>query len=438
MLEEVRVINHVGWVSRVMGLVVESVGPESKVGELCRIMNGEPGGILAEVIGFDEDRVLMMPYMEVSKIRKGSEVIGLGKGFRVYVGEELLGRVLNGLGEGMDGKEDIIDSRDQYELYHEGPCPLDRVKVEEVLETGVSCIDGMLTVGKGQRMGIFAGTGVGKSSLLGMIARNSRADVNVIGLIGERGREVRDFIEKDLGEEGLKKSVLVVSTGDNAAIMRVRAGFVATAIAEYFRDCGKDVVLMVDSLTRLARAQREVGLSLGEVGTTRGYPASVYSLLGKLIERVGGMRVGSITGFYTVLVEGDDFNEPISDNVRGFLDGHIHLSRRLSNEGYYPAVDLLNSMSRLAIDLVSKRCMEKMRSVRELLALYKEYEDLILIGAYARGGNAKVDKAIQMYGVIKELFRQDLDEVGGMEETFGKLFELFGDRFEGLVDSLKG
>ena len=423
-VQEIRLINPVGRVHRVRGCLVESFGPESRIGEICRITTSNGRIVLAEVVGFEGRRVFLVPYSGVETIDSGSEVVALGQGLTIHVGSDLLGRVLNGLGEGIDGKEDLHLTQ-RYPIYREPPSPLERIGIRDVFATGIRSIDALLTLGKGQRVGIFSGAGVGKSSLLGMIARSSKADVNVVGLIGERGREVRDFIEQDLGEEGLRKSVVVVSTGDAAPIMRVRSAFLATAVAEYFRDCGNDVLLMMDSLTRFARAQREVGLSLGEPPTMRGYPVSVYSLIPRLIERAGALAKGSITALYTVLVEGEDFNEPIADNVRGYLDGHIHLSKKLADSGYYPAIDILGSISRLMPQLLSERYQDCVRKVREVLSVYRENEDLILIGAYVPGTNPHLDYAMKMIGTIQDLFRQKIGESFPFQDTINRLCALF-------------
>ncbi len=424
-LEGVSPIKYIGKVHQVIGLTVESIGPQTELGELCTIITSHKE-ILAEVVGFKDKKIILMPFSDIESVSLGCEVIASGTALKVTVSDDLLGRVLDGLGKPIDGKEEIF-SATHNSIYNTPPGPLERRRITKPLSTGIKAIDGVLTVGEGQRLGIFAGTGVGKSTLLGMIARHSNADVNVIGLVGERGREVRDFIEKDLGDEGLRRSVIVVSTSDTAPLMRIKAAFVTTTIAEYFRDQGKNVVLMMDSVTRFARALREVGLAVGEPPTTRGYTPSVYTTIPKLIERAGTSQKGSITAFYTVLVEGDDMNEPVSDNVRGVLDGHIVLSRGLATKSYYPAIDILESISRLSIDLLSSRCIEYVNKIREILAVYRESEDLIMIGAYVKGSNPKVDHAITMVERIAELFKQKIDEFLPIEETFRQVFLLFDD-----------
>jgi flagellum-specific ATP synthase len=365
-----------------------------------------------------------MPLGERSGIELGSEVIALGKEMKIKVGEDLLGRVLDALGRPMDGKGPI-EGETEYPLDREPPPPLDRKPIREVLPLGIKAIDGVLTCGKGQRVGIFAGSGVGKSTLLGMIARYAQSDVNVIALVGERGREVKEFIEKDLGEEGLRRSCLVVATSDKAPLLRIKAAFCATAIAEYFRDKGKDVLFLMDSVTRLAMAQRELGLAVGEPPTTRGYTPSVFTLLPRLMERTGNSQQGSITALYTVLVEGDDMNEPIADAVRAILDGHIVLSRNLSFEGHYPSIDVLQSVSRLMPDITDKRQQHMAQKLREVLATYREAEDLINIGAYERGSNPRIDYALAMIDRVREFLRQEIEESFSWEETQALLFQLF-------------
>ncbi|MDH4130152.1 MAG: FliI/YscN family ATPase, partial [Spirochaetota bacterium] len=378
----------------------------------------------AEVVGIKDKKVILMPYEDIEGIRPGCDVIASGASLKIPVSDELLGRIIDGIGKPIDGKEAVYSSV-EYPIYNTPPKPLERKRINKPLSTGIKAIDAMLTVGEGQRMGIFAGTGVGKSTLLGMIARHSNADVNVIGLVGERSREVRDFIEKDLGKEGLKRSVVVVATSDTSPLMRIKAAFLTTSIAEYFRDQGKNVVLMMDSVTRFARAQREIGLSVGEPPTTRGYTPSVYSMIPKLIERTGTSKSGSITSFYSVLVEGDDFSEPISDNVRGVLDGHINLSRNLASKGYYPAIDLLDSISRLAVDLVSPNYYQYTQKIKQVLAIYKDAEDLINIGAYVKGSNPKIDYSISMIDKVNDAFTQGINEYLPIEVTCRKIVELF-------------
>jgi flagellum-specific ATP synthase len=410
-----------------VGIIVESNGPPCGVGELCEIYpdsghTTQP--VLAEVIAFRDNRTLLMPFGPVSDIKPGSEVVTTGSSLRVHVGEELLGRVLDGLGRPLDGKGPIRAER-KAATSSEPPHPLARNRITEPLSLGIRAIDGLLTVGKGQRVGIFAGSGVGKSTLLGMISRNTAADVNVIGLIGERGREVREFIEKDLGAEGLARSVVVVATSDQIPIIRLRGAQVATTIAEYFRDKGLDVLLMMDSVTRIAWAQREIGLASGEPPTTRGYTPSVFAFLPRLLERSGCSSRGSITGLYTVLVEADDMNEPIADTVRGILDGHIVLSRELAARNHYPAIDVLASVSRLMNDVTTPEHRSLAGRLRDVLATYRASEDLINIGAYSAGSNPKIDLAISKIDAINGFLKQRVDERVSFEATVNALRELF-------------
>lgn len=413
--------------TQVVGIIVESNGPPCGVGELCEIYpdsghTTQP--VLAEVIAFRDNRTLLMPFGPVSDIKPGSEVVTTGSSLRIHVGEELLGRVLDGLGRPLDGKGPIRAER-KASTSSEPPHPLARNRITEPLSLGIRAIDGLLTVGKGQRVGIFAGSGVGKSTLLGMISRNTAADVNVIGLIGERGREVREFIEKDLGAEGLARSVVVVATSDQIPIIRLRGAQVATTIAEYFRDKGLDVLLMMDSVTRIAWAQREIGLASGEPPTTRGYTPSVFAFLPRLLERSGCSSRGSITGLYTVLVEADDMNEPIADTVRGILDGHIVLSRELAARNHYPAIDVLASVSRLMNDVTTPEHRSLAGRLRDVLATYRASEDLINIGAYSAGSNPKIDFAISKIDAINSFLKQRVDERVSFEATVNALRELF-------------
>ncbi len=414
-------VRHNGRVSQVIGVLVESCGPNCGVGEICEIHNkrNEPP-VLAEVVGFKESRTLLMPFGIVSDIRPGSPVIATGSSLRVAVGKELLGRVLDGLGNPLDQKPPIAREADITAVC-QPPHPLSRNRIKEPLTFGVRAIDGLLTIGKGQRIGIFAGSGVGKSTLMGMIARNTSADVNVIALIGERGREVRDFLEKDLGEEGLARSVVIVATSDQVPVVRLRGAQVATGIAEYFRDCGLDVLLMMDSVTRVAWAQREIGLASGEPPTTRGYTPSVFATLPQLLERAGTSSKGSITGLYTVLVEGDDMNEPVADTVRGILDGHIVLSRALAAKNHYPAIDVLSSVSRVMPDVTSKEHRTSAGKLRDVLATYKSNEDLINIGAYAQGSNSSVDYAISKIDEVNAFLKQAVDDPTDFETTVSQL-----------------
>ncbi|MCL6471319.1 MAG: flagellar protein export ATPase FliI [Firmicutes bacterium] len=426
-VRKISAIKQNGKVIQVVGLVIESCGPAAQVGELCHIQisRNEPP-VAAEVVGFKENRVLLMPLGEMSGIKPGSEVVASGRSLSVGVGSALLGRVIDGLGRPIDGKGPILTSK-EYPLHNKPPDPLTRKRISEHLALGVRAIDGILTCGKGQRIGIFAGSGVGKSTLLGMIARNTEADINVIGLIGERGREVRDFIEKDLGEEGLSRSVVVVATSDQPALIRLKGAFTATAIAEYFRDQGNDVMLMMDSVTRFAMAQREVGLAIGEPPATRGYTPSVFALLPKLLERSGTASRGTTTGLYTVLVEADDMNEPIADAVRSILDGHIVLSRRLASQNHYPAIDILQSVSRVMPDIVSKDHMVVAGQLRDTLATYQEAEDLINIGAYVSGSNPKIDYAIELIDTVRAFLKQDVDEKEDFVRTVEHLESIFKD-----------
>jgi flagellum-specific ATP synthase len=413
-----------GCVRQVIGLVIESDGPTVSIGETCLIENGsDASAVRCEVVGFRDKKVLLMPLGDISGISPGCRVIAAREQFTVNVGHELLGRVINGLGQPIDGKGPINASGSRM-VSQSAPHPLKRKRISKPLATGIRSIDSMLTCGRGQRVGVFSGSGVGKSVLLGMVARNSEADVNVIALIGERGREVRDFLDKDLKEEGLKKSVVVTVTSDQASLIRVKGAMTATAIAEYFRDLGLDVMLMMDSVTRVAMSQREIGLAIGEPPTSKGYTPSVFAMLPRLLERSGTAEVGSITGLYAVLVEGDDMTEPIADAVRSILDGHIVLSRKLAHQNHYPAVDVLDSVSRLMIDVVSPEHRAAANRLRETLAIYRENEDLINIGAYVKGSNPKIDLAIERMPVINEFLRQDLDEASDFSATVEKLTKL--------------
>lgn len=416
-----------GKVSQVVGVVIESRGPAARLGEVCEIQvsrNAPP--LLAEIVGFRENHVLLMPLGDMEGIGLGSDVIARGVSMKVRVGQGLLGRVLDGLGRPIDGLGPL-ETEDEMLVSRTPPSALKRQRIRESLAFGVKAIDGLLTCGRGQRIGIFAGSGVGKSTLLGMIARNTEADVNVIGLIGERGREVRDFLEKDLGPEGLAKSVVVVATSDQNALVRLKGAMVTTTIAEHFRDKGKDVMLMMDSVTRVAWAQREIGLAVGEPPTTRGYTPSVFALLPKLLERSGTAASGSITGLYTVLVEGDDMNEPVADSVRSTLDGHIVLSRDLAHRNHYPAIDILASVSRLMPDIVPEEHLKAAGRLRDLLATYKSAEDLINIGAYADGSNPKIDYAKAHIEEATAFLKQGIDDAAPFAETTSRLKDLFGD-----------
>ncbi|WP_131919041.1 flagellar protein export ATPase FliI [Heliophilum fasciatum] len=414
-----------GKVSQVIGLVVQADGPGANLGEICLLSTRDGRErVRAEVVGFREKKTLLMPFGEMTGIGPGSQVLATGDVLRIHVGDAMLGRVIDGLGYPLDGKS-FWEARQAYPLVAQPPSPLTRARISEVLPLGVKAIDGLLTCGRGQRLGIFAGSGVGKSTLLGMIARNTTADVNVIGLIGERGREVREFIEKDLGPEGLARSVVVVATSDQPALVRLKGAFVATAIAEYFRDQGRDVLLMMDSVTRFAMAQREVGLAVGEPPATRGYTPSVFAMLPKLLERSGTADKGTITALYTVLVDGDDMNEPIADAVRGILDGHIVLSRNLAAQNHYPAIDVLSSVSRVMIQLVDEKHRAAAAQLRQVLATYREAKDLIDIGAYQRGANERIDFAIARVDDCRRFLCQGIDERNSFADTVGRMQNLF-------------
>jgi flagellum-specific ATP synthase len=413
-----------GRVTQVVGLVVESEGPSAHLGDICYIYNrGGDDAVLAEVVGFKQQLLLLMPLGELGRIGQGSRVINSHRSLTVAVGRSLLGRVLDPLGQPIDGLGPI-DSQKRYPVHRTPPAAMQRRRIREPLTFGVRAIDGLLSVGHGQRVGIFAGSGVGKSTLLGSIARGSSADVNVVALIGERGREVREFIERDLGPEGLSRSVVVVATSDQPAVVRLKGALAATAIAEYFRDQGKHVMLMMDSLTRFAWAQREIGLAIGEPPTTRGYTPSVIAMLPRLLERAGNSETGSITGLYTVLVEGDDLNEPVADAARSILDGHIVLKRELAAFGHYPAIDVLGSVSRLMNDIVDPSHRSAAQAVRELIATYKSSEDLIQLGAYVAGSNPQVDRAIALRPEVQKFLIQQPEERTEWEDTTQRLKEL--------------
>jgi flagellum-specific ATP synthase len=409
LIERARLVRGVGKIQRVTGLLIESVGPEVTLGEICYIITRSQEQIHAEVVGFRDEIVILMPFGSIHGVAPGSRVISTGSRLRVKVGEVVLGRVIDPLGQPLDGKG-AIECSEFYEVDREPPNPIERPPIDDILTLGIRSIDGCLTCGSGQRLGVFAGSGVGKSTLMGMIARNTEADINVIALVGERGREVREFIEKSLGEEGLKRSVVVVATSSEPAIVRLKAAFVATAIAEYFRDQGLNVMLMMDSVTRFALAQRELGLSIGEPPTTRGYPPSVFQLLPRLFERAGRSAQGTITGFYTVLVEGGDMDEPVADAVRGLLDGHIVLSRDLAQRGHFPAISILESTSRLMFEIIDDEHIQAQAALRELLAAYEDARDLINIGAYQKGSNRKIDTAIEKMDQIEGFLRQHVYE----------------------------
>lgn len=426
-LKEKNYFNRYGKVAKVVGLTIESLGPDAKLNDVCKIMIDQNADtyVMAEVVGFRDKCLLLMPFENVEGIGAGCIVINTGHPLSVVVGDNVLGHTLDGLGRPTDGAP--LEHAKEYPVEAMPPDPMDRVIIRDVLPLGVKAVDGLITVGKGQRIGIFAGSGVGKSTLMGMFARNTRADINVIALIGERGREVREFIENDLGEEGMKRSVVVVATSDKPALIRNKAAKTATAIAEYFRDQGKDVLLMMDSLTRFCMAQREIGLASGEPPVTRGYPPSIYSEMPKLLERAGNSDKGSITGLYTVLVDGDDFNEPITDTARSILDGHIVLSRRLAQKNHYPAIDVLASISRCMSSIAAPQHKAAAGKLRNVLGTYHEAEDLINIGAYKNGSNAEIDYAIQKIGFVNQFLMQGTTEKFSFEDISDRLEELFSD-----------
>lgn len=424
-LAERSYVCQLGKVAKVVGLTIESIGPEAKLNDLCLIKSDtreEP--VKAEVVGFRDDRVLLMPYDDVEGVSLGSWVKNTGCPLQVSASEDLLGRTLGGTGEPIDHSELPGGSR-SYSVEAPAPDPLTRQMIEDALPLGVKAVDGLITVGKGQRIGIFAGSGVGKSTLMGMFARNTKADINVIALIGERGREVREFIERDLGPEGMKRSVVVVATSDKPALIRSKAAKTATALAEYFRDQGKDVLLMMDNLTRFCMAQREIGLASGEPPVSRGYPPSVYSEMPKLLERAGNTDKGSITGLYAVLVDGDDFNEPISDTARGILDGHIVLSRSMAQHNHYPAIDVLQSISRVMSAVADEEHKAVAGQMKDVLATYREAEDLINIGAYKAGSNPKIDFAIEKIDAINSFLQQGVNEKFLFDDIVEQMKEIF-------------
>ncbi|MHB9291425.1 putative flagellum-specific ATP synthase [Hollandina sp. SP2] len=424
--EQVDTIKYVGHVTKVQGLLIESRGPVGIIGELCRIEAPKgPGVILAEVVGLRDKTVQLMAYQETDGIEVGNRVIASGKTLEVPVSNALLGRILDAQGKPSDGKGGI-KAVQYYPAMAQAPDPLKRRRVIERICTGVRAIDGVLAVGRGQRLGIFAGSGVGKSTLLGMIARNTNADVNVVALIGERGREVNDFIENDLGPEGFARSVIIVSPSNSPPLARLRGAYVATAVAEYFRDQGLDVMFLFDSVTRFARAQREIGLAIGEPPATRGYTPSMFDQMPKLLERCGTSEKGTITGFYTVLVDGDDMDEPVADTVRGILDGHIVLSRSLAQAYHYPAIDVLASVSRLAPMVSGPLTNKAVGTFRRLMALYAENEDLINVGAYHTGSNPAIDEAIMKHGAIEEFLIQGVDEKSTIAETLKTMARISG------------
>lgn len=415
---------NIGKVKRISGMMIEATGSKYKIGEVCEISADSVGKtVRAEVVGFNDGKVLLMPYEDIKGIGLGNTVKSTKNKLKIPVGEFLIGRIVDATGQPIDEDEQFVSNEYCY-VDNEYINPLSRPRIDSSLSFGVKAIDGILTIGKGQRMGIFAGSGVGKSTLLGMVAKNVKADINVIALVGERGREVREFIDKDLGEEGLKRSVLVIATSDQPAMLRVKCALVATTIAEYFKDKGKDVLLMMDSLTRFAMAQREIGLATGEPPVSRGYTPSIYAELPKLLERSGNFNRGSITGIYTVLVEGDDTNEPISDTVRGIVDGHIVLTRKLANSNHYPAIDINASISRLMNDIVAEEHNDSAKKIRDILSVYYANYDLISIGAYKKGTNLKLDEAISKIDKVNEFLIQGVNEKYTFEEILQLMTEI--------------
>ncbi|PXW92531.1 type III secretion system FliI/YscN family ATPase [Streptohalobacillus salinus] len=412
-----------GKIKRVVGLMIESIGPDVKMGNVCYIHPSVGKPIMAEVVGFNDEVVILMPYTQINDIGPGSLVEATQRPLTIKVGKRLIGSVIDAVGEPLDLSElpkGLVNSNTE----QNPPNPLTRPRILEPIELGVRTIDSLLTVGKGQRIGIFAGSGVGKSTLLGMIARNSAADINVIAMVGERGREVREFIEKDLGPEGLKRSIVVVATSDQPALMRIKGAYTATAISEYFRDQGYNVNLMMDSVTRVAMAQREVGLATGEPPTTKGYPPSVFAILPKLLERTGTSHLGTITAFYTVLVDGDDLNDPIADTTRGILDGHFVLDRKLAERGQFPALNVLKSISRVMPQITSEKEQKLANEMRECISTYEENYELIQIGAYKRGSSPQVDRAIQLHPKIVAFLKQGIDETCTREEAIQQMEEV--------------
>ncbi len=418
-------VRRLGRVVRVVGLTVEAAGPAAWVGELCSVATRFGAPCLAEVVGFREGRAVLLPYGELAGVEPGCPVRALGHGVRLPLGEGMLGRVLDGLGRPRDGLPPWA-AAEWREAGARGPDPLARPRIREPLQVGVRAVDGLLTAGRGQRVGIFAGSGVGKSTFLGMMARGTSADVTVVALVGERGREVRDFLEEELGEEARRRAVAVVATAEEPPLLRLRAAFVATAVAEFFRDRGKHVLLLMDSLTRFAMAQREVGLAAGEPPTTKGYPPSVFALLPRLLERAGTGRNGSITGFYTVLVDGDDLMDPVADAARSVLDGHVVLARELAERSLYPAVDVLQSVSRVMEDVVDEEQLRAARRFRRLLATYRAAEDLINVGAYREGANPEIDEARRLYPALEDFLRQEPRERPPLGETRARLLAAVG------------
>lgn len=416
MIKNAETVSYIGKIENVVGMAIEASGSRASIGDIAMIYDEDKNRqIPVEIVGFKDNRLQLMAYENLNGISAGSFVRNTGKRLKIPVGEFLRGRIIDAVGKPMDGKGDLETQR-YYYVENSYINPLARPPIDEVMPFGVKAIDGLNTIGKGQRIGIFAGSGVGKSTLLGMIARNVKTDINVIALVGERGREVREFVEKDLGEEGLKRSVIVVATSDQPAMLRMKCPLVATTIAEYFRDQGKDVLLMMDSLTRFAMAQREIGLAIGEPPVARGYTPSIYAEFPKLLERSGNFEKGSITGVYTVLVEGDDTNEPVADTVRGILDGHIVLSRKLANENHFPAIDINASISRLMTNIITPEHRQLASAFRDILSVYEKNEDLISIGAYKAGTNPNLDKAVSKIERVDRFLMQEVGEKFEIDE----------------------
>ena len=423
-LKRADLYTYMGRIDKIVGTTVEATGPECRIGDVCTIeVAGSSREMAAEVVGFRENKVLLMPYEDIGGIGYGSAVHNTGSKLLIPVADSLVGRTVDALGQPIDGGPPV-EQPAFYPITGVSSNPMDRPRIDTAIQMGVKAIDGLLTIGKGQRMGIFAGSGVGKSTLMGMIAKNVKADVNVIALVGERSREVVEFINRDLGEEGLKRSVLVVATSNQSAMMRAKCTMTATTIAEYFRDQGKDVLLMMDSLTRFAMAQREIGLSIGEPPVARGYTPSINSEQPRLLERSGNFEQGSITGIYTVLVEGDDANEPISDTVRGIIDGHIMLSRKVATSNRYPAIDILSSISRLMNEIVLPEHKEAAGRLRKMLSVYESNLDLVSIGAYKKGTNPELDEALERIRQIYDFLQQKTDESFTLEETVLQMIKL--------------
>lgn len=417
-------MREIGKVIEIIGLIIEADGPQSSIGDLCYIYNRlDEDPIWAEVVGFRLGKILLMPLGSMEGLQPGAIVVNTGSAMKIKVGEQLLGRVLDGLGRPIDNLGEI-NSQELRSTHSDAINPLKRRRIVEPLALGIKSVDGFVTVGKGQRLGVFAGSGVGKSTALAMMAKNTSADMNVIALIGERGREVREFIEKTLGVEGMKRSVVIAATSEQPSLVKIKAAHVANAVAEYFRDTGRDVLFMLDSITRISMAQREVGLAIGEPPATRGYTPSVFALMPRLLERAGSNEKGTMTGLYTVLVEGDDFNEPISDTARSILDGHIVLSRELAHRNHYPSVDILQSISRVMPDVTSPEHRQAAGKIRNLLAIYKKNEDLINIGAYVRGSDPKCDEAILMMDRINTFLQQEIDDKFDFQQTVDELIRL--------------